>query len=246
MSPDPAAPSRVHAERTPKRGVLSLLCLGVGAMVAGVALFVGAPDGAPVQAPLPVAAAAPSTAAAPPAAPSASAAHPAPAPAKAAPTAGAMPASAPTRLRIRAINVDAPFTGLTLGPSGALNPPPVDNKNLVGWYQDGVSPGEDGTAVVVGHVDTTTGPAVFLLLSSLKPGSTVDVTRADGSVATFSVDSVQAFAKDAFPDQQVYGQAADPELRLITCGGAYDKTRKDYTDNVVVFAHLQSSTPAAH
>jgi hypothetical protein len=245
MSPDPAAPGPAHAERPPKKGVLSLLCLGVGAMVAGVALFVGAPDGAPARAPLPVAAAAPSVGVASAAAPSASAAHPAPAPAKAAPTAQAMPASAPTRLRIKAIGVDAPFTGLTLDPaSGALNPPPVDNKNLVGWYQDGVSPGENGTAVVVGHVDTTTGPAVFLLLSSLKPGSAVDITRADGSTATFAVDSVQAFAKDAFPDQQVYGQAADPELRLITCGGAYDKTRKDYTDNVVVFAHLTSSRKA--
>ncbi|MFD9130374.1 class F sortase [Kitasatospora sp. NPDC059571] len=242
MSPEPA-PASPRADRPSSKGVRSLLCLGIGAMIAGTAMFAAPRLGAHTAAPLPpAAAAAPSTSAA--AAPLPATARPAPVPSSAA-TAPAMPRSAPTRLRIPSIKVDAPFTGLTLDQSGALNAPPVDDKNLVGWYQDGVAPGEDGTSVVVGHVDTKTGPAVFLLLSSLKPGNTVDIGRADGSTATFAVDAVKAFAKNAFPDQEVYGQAADPELRLITCGGAYDKTRKDYTDNVVVFAHLQSSKPAA-
>ncbi|MFJ2781203.1 MULTISPECIES: class F sortase [unclassified Kitasatospora] len=153
----------------------------------------------------------------------------------------ALPYSPPTRLSIPAIGVDAPFGELTLDASGALTAPPPEEENLVGWYRDGAAPGENGTAVVVGHVDTTTGPAVFLLLRKLAPGSTVDVTRADGVVATFSVDAVRRYSKDQFPDQDVYGDSPDAQLRLITCGGTYDKARNDYTDNVVAFAHLVSS-----
>ena len=157
----------------------------------------------------------------------------------------ALPAAQPTRLTIGAIGVNAPFTPLTLDPaSGTLNPPPEDNNNLAGWYADGPTPGERGNAIVAGHVDTRTGPAVFFLLGLLKPGSTADITRVDGTVATFKVDSVQTFSKDAFPDQRVYGDTPDAELRIITCGGAYDHKKKDYTANVVVFAHLQSSRKA--
>ncbi|MFD8702382.1 class F sortase [Kitasatospora sp. NPDC059648] len=162
----------------------------------------------------------------------------------AAPGAPALKRSKPTRLRIPQIAVEAPFTELTLNPAGQLNAPPPDNKNLVGWYRDGVTPGERGSAVVAGHVDTTKGPAVFLLLSLLVPGNKVEVSREDGTVAVFSVDSVQTFAKNAFPDQKVYGKTPDAQLRLITCGGAYDKKKRDYLDNVVVFAHLESSHKA--
>ncbi|MEE1788844.1 class F sortase [Streptomyces sp. SP17BM10] len=164
--------------------------------------------------------------------------------AAAAPAAPALKRSKPTRLRIPQIAVDAPFTELTLGPAGQLNAPPPDDKNLVGWYKDGATPGERGSAVVAGHVDTTKGPAVFLLLSLLLPGNKVEVARADGTVAVFSVDSVETFAKNAFPDQKVYGKTPDAQLRLITCGGVYDKKRRDYLDNVVVFAHLESSHKA--
>ncbi|MFD7593801.1 class F sortase [Kitasatospora sp. NPDC059812] len=150
----------------------------------------------------------------------------------------------PTRLRIPQIGVDAPFTELTLDPEGQLTAPPPDDDNLVGWYRDGVSPGELGSSVVAGHVDTTTGPAVFVMLSQLQPDQQIEVGRADGTVAVFSVDSVEAFPKNAFPDDKVYGQTPDAQLRLITCGGTYDKGQKDYSDNVVVFAHLDSSHPA--
>ncbi|MEV7022352.1 class F sortase, partial [Kitasatospora sp. NPDC093558] len=175
-----------------------------------------------------------------PAAPGPSA-SPAAASAPGAPGAPVLKRSKPTRLRIPQIAVDAPFTELTLNPAGQLNAPPPDDKNLVGWYRDGVTPGERGSSVVAGHVDTTKGPAVFLLLSLLLPGNKVEVTRADGTVAVFSVDSVETFAKNAFPDQKVYGKTPDAQLRLITCGGVYDKKRRDYLDNVVVFAHLESS-----
>lgn len=172
----------------------------------------------------------------------ASAPAPAAAPSVSPTTDLALPRSAPTRLVIPSIAVDAPFTTLTLAASGALNPPPGDNKNLVGWYKGGVTPGENGNAIVAGHVDTKTGPAVFLLLDDVRQGALINITRQDGIVATFKVDSVETFSKAEFPDERVYGRTSTPQLRLITCGGSYDRQAKDYTDNVVVFAHLDSAT----
>ncbi|MBT2388652.1 class F sortase [Streptomyces sp. ISL-1] len=151
-----------------------------------------------------------------------------------------LPRSVPKRIAISEIAVDAPFTALSIGSSGQLNAPPPDDNNLVGWFEGGVTPGERGTSVVAGHVDTKTGPAVFLQLSLLKPGSTVDITREDGTVATFKVDSVETFSKAHFPNERVYADTPSPQLRLITCGGDYDRKAMDYTDNVVVFAHLDS------
>jgi sortase (surface protein transpeptidase) len=160
-----------------------------------------------------------------------------------APAAPVLARSVPTRLSIPAIGVNAPFVPLAIDSSGRLNAPPEDDKNLVGWYEDGPTPGERGNAIVAGHVDTRTGPAVFLMLAVLRPGSTAEITRADGRVVTFTVDSVENFAKDAFPDQRVYGDTPDAQLRLITCGGTYDRARRDYRENVVVFAHLSASRP---
>ncbi|MFJ9516848.1 class F sortase [Kitasatospora sp. NPDC101801] len=162
-------------------------------------------------------------------------------PSQAVPAAPTLPRSRPVKLWIPQLFVEAPFVELGLDHAGALEAPAKDNRNLVGWYRDGAAPGERGSAVVAGHVDTTTGPAVFLMLHLLTPGSTVDITREDGIVATFAVDSVQTFPKDRFPDEQVYADTDAAQLRLITCGGAYDRQRKDYPDNVVVFAHLTSS-----
>ncbi|MCW8220658.1 MULTISPECIES: class F sortase [Streptomyces] len=168
----------------------------------------------------------------------------APASARPAPSAAAdnpgMPPSEPSRLSIRSIAVDAPFTPLSIGSSGQLDAPPANDPNLVGWFKDGATPGERGTSVVAGHVDTKTGPAVFLLLSTLKAGNTVDITRQDGKVASFKVDTVETFSKADFPSDRVYSDNGTAQLRLITCGGLYDKKAKDYKDNVVVFAHLVS------
>jgi hypothetical protein len=156
-----------------------------------------------------------------------------------APSGPAMGRSRPVRLQIPQIAVNAPFTKLKLNRSGVLEPPSADDPNLVGWYGGGVTPGERGPAIVAGHVDTTTGPAVFLLLRMLATGDTVDITRADGTVATFVVDDVETYNKDGFPDRAVYGDTPDAQLRLITCGGTYDHAR-GYLSNVVVFAHLDS------
>ncbi|MEU5597618.1 class F sortase [Streptomyces sp. NPDC020298] len=146
--------------------------------------------------------------------------------------------SRPTRLSIPKISVDAPFTSLAIGDSGRLQPPPADNINLVGWYSDGVSPGEAGTAIIAGHVDTKTSAAVFAELGELKPGDRFTVERADGTKPSFVVDSAETFAKDEFPSERVYADTPRAEVRLITCAGDYDHTVKDYTDNLVVFAHL--------
>ncbi|MGW0998430.1 class F sortase [Streptomyces sp. NPDC002523] len=148
------------------------------------------------------------------------------------------PRAAPTRLRIPKIAVDAPFTDLALSSSGQLEAPPAENTNLVGWYAKGVTPGEKGTAVIAGHVDTKTTAAVFANLDELGPGDHFSVERADGQTATFVVDSAETFDKDDFPSKRVYADATRPEARLITCAGNYDHSAKDYTENLVVFAHL--------
>jgi len=149
-----------------------------------------------------------------------------------------LPRSKPVRLLIPKISVDAPFTELAIGPKGQLEAPPADDVNLVGWHADGPSPGEAGTSVIAGHVDTVTSPAVFVNLGELKKGDVFHVQRADRRKASFVVDSVETFDKDNFPNDRVYADTPEAEVRLITCAGDYDRTVKDYTDNLVVFAHL--------
>ncbi|MES9525199.1 class F sortase [Streptomyces capoamus] len=149
-----------------------------------------------------------------------------------------LPRSEPTRLLIPKISVDAPFTTLSIGATGQLQPPPAADTNLVGWYADGVSPGEEGTAIIAGHVDTVTSAAVFADLYELERGDRFSVERADGRTAEFEVDNAETYPKDDFPSKRVYADAARPEVRLITCAGDYDRTVRDYTDNLVVFAHL--------
>ncbi|MGI5425638.1 class F sortase [Streptomyces sp. CA-179760] len=152
----------------------------------------------------------------------------------------ALPPSPPDRIRIPAIRVDAPLTGLGLTKTGSLDAPPVARGNLAGWYEAGTTPGERGTAIVAGHVDNADGPAVFYGLGALTKGSKIEVDRRDGRVAVFTVDSVEAYAAKDFPDQKVYGPARRPELRVITCGGGYSRAT-GYQGNVVVFAHLTGS-----
>ncbi|MFE0460029.1 class F sortase [Kitasatospora sp. NPDC058965] len=144
-----------------------------------------------------------------------------------------VPDAHPSRLKIAALNVDAPFTGLDQNTQ-----PPAEDPNLVGWFQGGTVPGNRGPAVLLGQVATSTAPAVFTGLGTLTPAATVDVARDDGVTATFTVDSVETFAKDALPADRIYGKTADAQLRLVSCGGAYDSQRDDYTASVVVFAHL--------
>jgi sortase (surface protein transpeptidase) len=131
-------------------------------------------------------------------------------------------------------------TGLRLDSRRRLPAPPDDKPALVGWYTQGPAPGGPGTAVVVGHRDTRTGPAVFAALDMIRPGRIVEVLRADGRTAVYTVDAVRTYEKSRFPGKKVYGHRGRPELRLITCGGTYDR-RKGYASNVVVFAHLTAT-----
>ncbi|WP_441246432.1 class F sortase [Kitasatospora sp. McL0602] len=151
-----------------------------------------------------------------------------------------LPPSVPTSIRIPAIKVDAPVSGLGLNASQQLNTPPMEQRNLAGWYRDGAAPGAAGNAIVVGHADNHNGPAVFYRLGLLRPGDTVAVTRKDRRTAVFTVDSVRVFPKKDFPDTLVYGATNRSELRIITCGGKFDR-RTGYESNTVVFAHLTSA-----
>ncbi|MFF7490964.1 class F sortase [Streptomyces luteogriseus] len=176
--------------------------------------------------------------------PTAAAPRPAPEPAapavrKPRPPAGLrpLPRSRATRLLIPYLRLDAPVMDLGLDRDRRLTAPPDDDPKLVGWYRHGASPGEQGTAVAVGHLDTDSGPAVFAGLPELKRGRIVKARRADGRIAVYTVDKVKSYEKAHFPSQEVYGARGRPELRLITCGGSYDR-RKGYSGNVVVFAHL--------
>lgn len=153
--------------------------------------------------------------------------------------ADARPARA-VRVVIPYIDVDAPVTGLRLDREGRLPAPRDDDTNLVGWYEDGPRPGERGTAVAVGHLDTRKGPAVFAGLSELRPGRLIEVRRADGRTAVYAVDALKSYEKDRFPSKEVYGDRGRAELRLITCDGAYDR-RTGYSGNLVVFAHLKEA-----
>ncbi|WP_308812143.1 class F sortase [Streptomyces sp. A244] len=148
-----------------------------------------------------------------------------------------LPRSRATRLLIPYLRLDAPVMGLGLDRDRRLTAPPDDDPELVGWYRHGASPGEQGTAVAVGHLDTDSGPAVFAGLTELKRGRIVKARRADGRTAVYTVDKIKSYEKADFPSQEVYGARGRPELRLITCGGSYDR-RKGYSGNVVVFAHL--------
>ncbi|SNX61094.1 sortase family protein [Streptomyces sp. TLI_55] len=149
-------------------------------------------------------------------------------------------AARPQRIDIPGLGVQAPVIARGLDRNGAIEPPPYDQAGVVGWYAAGTGPGAAGTALMVGHVDTETRPAVFYKLSSVKPGETVRVIRDDGRVAEFTVDDVQVVARDHFDAQQAYGtrQSGRAELRLVTCGGTFDRASRSYTANVIVSAYL--------
>jgi sortase (surface protein transpeptidase) len=156
------------------------------------------------------------------------------------PTAAPLAASVPVRIEIPSLHVDAPVMRLGEGPDGTVQVPPLDNHNLAGWYDHSVTPGQRGTSIILGHVDTVAGPSVFFYIKTLNRGDIIKVLRANGSTAVFSVDGVQRVAKATFPSAEVYGNTRYPGLRLITCGGPFDTATRQYLDNIVVYSHLIS------
>ncbi|KUO09920.1 class F sortase [Streptomyces sp. DSM 15324] len=222
-----------HTSRSPSPSFVPSAGLLVWTLVAGAVLVTGAlhyeqppqPSASQGFAPLPGPAAHRSV---PPAAPSIT-------------EAPSLPPAEPLRLRIPALNVNAPLTRLHLDPAGALEPPPADDPHLAGWYSEGTAPGSVGTAVTAGHVDVRTGkPGVFFGLGALPRGSVIEVDRADRRTAVFTVEAIEVYDKQHFPSRMVYGSSGRADLRVITCGGAYSK-RTGYRGNVVVYATLTNS-----
>lgn len=154
---------------------------------------------------------------------------------RAAASAGWTPAP-PVRIRIPAIGLDRPLIGLRVRQDGRLGVP--DEAETIGWWSDGPRPGAPGAAVVVGHVDSANGPGAFHGLSMLDPGDKVNLVREDRSTITFTIRALRQYEKDVFPDSQVYATSGPPSLHLITCTGAYDRSRGEYRDNLVVYASL--------
>ncbi len=148
--------------------------------------------------------------------------------------------SRPTQLIIPAIDLAVPFgEPLGLNPDQTIMVP--DSYESVGWYQYGPTPGELGPAVVLGHVDSYEGPAVFYNLRQLTPGDEVLITRADGETVTFIVTDIKEYAQSQFPSAMVYGDTDHAALRLVTCSGLYNHHTARYSHNTVVFAELASA-----
>jgi hypothetical protein len=145
-----------------------------------------------------------------------------------------VPVASPVSLTIPLIGVKTQLITLGLAADGSMQVP--SSTSVAGWYTGSPRPGAVGSAIVVGHIDSLTGPGVFYRLPELNRGDSVYVKRADGSTAQFRVTTIQTYLKDHFPTQTVYGATPDAELRLITCGGAFDPVTRHYLSNIVVYA----------
>lgn len=149
----------------------------------------------------------------------------------------AMEQSLPVRLYIPEIYLDASFEEpLGLNSDQTIEVP--ESYGKVGWYKNGVTPGEVGAAVILGHVDSYTGPAIFFRLKDLEVGDTIEVEREDGTIAVFVVERMEEYDQEAFPTQEVYGSIDHAGLRLVTCTGLFDRSTRSYTHNLVVYATL--------
>ena len=214
--PPPGGPPAGRRRRRPfavAALVCGLLVLALGA--AGLVMLTGHPGtaGQPARASVPV----PSGSTAP---------APDPSPAAAAP--------APVSLTIPAIGVHSRLITLGITALGTLQVP--TSTSVAGWYTRSPRPGEIGSSVIAGHIDSYLGPGIFYKLSDMRPGERIYVRRADGSLAVFSVYAVQQYPKDHFPTGKVYGPAPDAELHLITCGGTFDYATRSYLSNTVVYS----------
>ena len=155
----------------------------------------------------------------------------------AAPAPGPSPAPAappPVSLTIPAIGVHTKLIRLGITTQGTLQVPTVTS--VAGWYTGSPRPGEVGSSVIAGHIDSYLGPGIFYRLGDMRPGQRIYVRRGNGSLAVFSVTAVQQYPKDRFPTSEVYGPAPDAELNLITCGGTFDYTTRSYLSNTVVYS----------
>jgi hypothetical protein len=232
---DPDATTRSRETGRPGLIMLTVCLIGAGLIVIGVNV------GQPRWAPPPV----PSAAAGRPPAASLDGGAPTghgdgrggPAP---------LPRSVPVSLTIPAIGVNAQVIPLGLDASGGVAIPPLSTPFLTSWYDRGPAPGQDGPAVLLGHVDAAAvGPAVFYKIGDLVPGDLVYVTRRDQRTAVFRVTAVALYQQQDFPTKQVYGSTPNPTLRLITCGGDYDAQTHTYLDRTIAFAVYAGERPGS-
>ncbi|MBG0827785.1 class F sortase [Planomonospora sp. ID67723] len=140
----------------------------------------------------------------------------------------------PSRIDIPSLGIKAPLMKLGVT-DGEIELPPYEKPDVAGWVKDTAVPGDPGSAVILGHVDTKTDPAVFYRLKEMRAGQAIKVVRSDGKVAQYRVDAIEQVAKDRFPADRVY---LEDGLRLITCGGKFDWDENEYDDNVIVYATL--------
>jgi Sortase domain len=150
--------------------------------------------------------------------------------------------SPPVSVAIPAIGVQSALLHLGLNPNGSIEVPDLSTSaDEAAWYKYSVTPGQLGTAVIEGHVDSTLGPAVFFRLGAVHPGDRIDVRLADGITAVFRVTGVREYTKAEFPTKIIYGPTNYASLRLVTCGGTFDFATGHYLSSVVVFASLAST-----
>ena len=232
QQPEPVTSSSEPVTTARRRRLLASVAAGVAGLVAAGLLTAGvlAQDPAP-----PSARTDPRSSEAP--GPTASAS-----PLQEGPVGPEMASSPPVSISIPDLNVSSSMERLELEPDKNLSVP--RDPDRTGWYVGGPAPGVLGPAVIAGHVTWDGSPAVFFEVASMKPGQTITVGRRDGSTAVFAVEKVTQVAKNKFPTEAVYGSINHAGLRLITCGGTYDKQSNRYLDNVVVFAKLVKAVPA--
>lgn len=156
-------------------------------------------------------------------------------------TTSAKVAGRPLKISIPAIGVKAAMSSVGVQKSGAIQTPPLSKPRLAGWYRLGPAPGDQGPAIILGHVNTRKGAAVFSRLRELRRGNKIAVLRADGKTAIFTVDGIEQVGKTTFPTKRVYGNTITSSLRLITCGGVYNAKKHSYTDNIIVYATLTAT-----
>jgi len=211
------------APELPGRARIRLAGLAGTALLAGGAVAIGVAVLAQQHAPSPAAAAAGSVGPVAPKEPS-------------------LRRSAPLSVAIPVIGVRSALLRLGLNPDGTIQVPDIaTSADEAAWYKNSVTPGQIGTAVIEGHVDSEVGPAVFYRLGALHPGDHIDVTLADGMTAVFRVTGVREYSKVDFPTEMIYGRTNYASLRVVTCGGTFDSATGHYLGSVVVFASLVSS-----
>lgn len=148
--------------------------------------------------------------------------------------------SEPLQVRVPSVGIDAKVETVGRKDDGTMETPPLD-QSIAGWYKLGPTPGELGPSIIVGHVDTYEGPAIFYRLKDIKPKEIIEVSRADGSLVKFEVTELQQFEQNNFPTDKVYGNIDHAGIRLITCGGVFNKDTQRYSHNTVVFGKMIAS-----